>query len=104
MDGVNLDMRMGDSVEKVPVLVAIGETTTGHRLVLGFRSRDKESAFSWRKFLKDLKRRGLEDTNVVLGVMDGLPGLQRVFHEGFPKAKVQPCKVHVARNVLAQMN
>lgn len=103
VDGVNFDMRMGESVEKVPVLVAIGVTNTGRRLVLGFQSGDKESAFSWREFFKDLKRRGLDGANVTLGVMDALPGLQRVFHEEFPKAKVQRCQVHVARNVLAKV-
>jgi putative transposase len=35
--------------------------------------------------------------------MDGLPGLEKVFKEEFPKAKVQRCQVHVARNVLAKV-
>jgi len=34
--------------------------------------------------------------------MDGLAGLEKVFREEFPKAKVQRCQVHVARNVLAK--
>lgn len=103
VDGVNFDMRMGDSVEKVPVLVAIGVTETGHRLVLGLQSGDKESASNWREFFKDLKKRGLDSGKVTLGIMDGLPGLQKVFVEEFPKAKVQRCQVHVARNVLAKV-
>jgi len=36
-------------------------------------------------------------------MMDGLPGLETVFKEEFPKAKVQRCQVHVARNVLAKV-
>ena len=36
-------------------------------------------------------------------MMDGLPGLETVFREEFPKAKVQRCQVHVARNVLAKV-
>ncbi len=35
--------------------------------------------------------------------MDGLPGLEKVFGEEFPKAKVQRCQVHAARNVLAKV-
>lgn len=35
--------------------------------------------------------------------MDGLPGLERVFKEEFPKARVQRCQLHVARNVLAKV-
>jgi len=38
-----------------------------------------------------------------LGVMDGLAGLEMVFKEEFPKAEVQRCQVHVARNVLAKV-
>ncbi len=35
--------------------------------------------------------------------MDGLKGLERVFKEEFPQAKVQRCQIHVARNVLAKV-
>jgi putative transposase len=35
--------------------------------------------------------------------MDGLPGLEKVFKEEFPKGKVQRCQVHVMRNVLAKV-
>jgi putative transposase len=103
LDGVNFDMRIDGSVEKVPVLVAIGVTETGHKRVLGFQAGDKESASTWREFFKDLKRRGLDGRNMVLGIMDGLPGLEKVFKEEFPKAKVQRCQVHVTRNVLAKV-
>ena len=103
LDGVNFDMRIDGSVEKVPVLVAIGVTEAGQRSVLGFQAGDKESAPTWREFFKDLKTRGLSGTNMVLGVMDGLPGLEKVFKEEFPKAKFQRCQVHVSRNVLAKV-
>jgi putative transposase len=39
----------------------------------------------------------------MLGIMDGLAGLEKVFKEEFPNAKVQRCQVHVARNVLAKV-
>jgi putative transposase len=103
LDGVNFDMRVDGSVEKVPILVAIGVTETGHKRVLGFQAGDKESAPTWREFFKDLKKRGLDGSNIVLGIMDGLPGLEKVFKEEFPKAKVQRCQVHVSRNVLAKV-
>jgi putative transposase len=103
MDGVCFHMRIGGSVETVPVLVAIGVKDTGHRLVLGMQSGDKESASNWREFFKDLKKRHLNGQAVELGIMDGLPGLEKVFKEEFPRAKVQRCQVHVARNVLAKV-
>jgi putative transposase len=103
IDGVTFSMRIGGSVEKVPVLVVIGVTEEGYKLVLGLQSGDKESASTWREFIKDLKRRGLKKESVILGVMDGLPGLESVFKEEFPQAEVQRCQVHVARNVLAKV-
>jgi putative transposase len=103
LDGVCCDMRVGGHVETVPVLVAIGVTETGHKLVLGFQAGDKESDSNWREFFKDLKKRGLNGQMVTLGIMDGLTGLEKVFREEFPKAKVQRCQLHLARNVLAKV-
>lgn len=102
-DGVYFEMRVARSVEKVSVLVVIGVTESGHRQVIGLQSGDKESAANWREVFKDLKHRGLDAQNVTLGVMDGLPGLEKVFREEFYKSKVQRCQVHVARNVLAKV-
>jgi len=103
LDGVNFDMRIGGSVEKVAVLVAIGVTEGGQKLVLGLQSGDKESASCWREFIRDLKGRGLDGSKVKLGIMDGLAGLEKVFQEEFSGAKTQRCQVHVARNVLAKV-
>ena len=103
VDGVNFSMRVNGSVEKVPVLVAIGVNEEGHRTVLGLQAGDKESASNWREFFKDLKRRGLDCNKVLLGIMDGLPGLEKVFEDEFPAAKVQRCQIHVTRNVLAKV-
>jgi putative transposase len=103
IDGVNFRMRVGRRVEIVPVLVVVGVNEKGQKMVLGFQSGDKESATSWREFFKDLKMRGLDKESVTLGIMDGLPGLEKVFEEEFPRAKVQRCQVHVARNVLAKV-
>jgi len=103
VDGVNFRMRIDRDIELTPVLVAVGVTDTGHRLVLSLQSGDKESSSTWREFFKDLKSRGMKAEGVTLGIMDGLPGLERVFMEEFPQAKVQRCQVHVARNILAKV-
>ena len=87
LDGVNFDMRVGDSIEKTPVLAAIGVTETGQRLVIGLQAGDKESASSWREFFKDLKRRGLDSTQVTMGIMDGLPGLGEGFRRRVPQGQ-----------------
>jgi len=103
VDGVNFRMRIYGSIELVPVLVAIGVTEAGHKLVLGLQSGDKESASNWREFFRDLKFRGLDGGTVTLGIMDGLTGLETVFKEEFSQAKVQRCMVHVDRNIIAKV-
>ena len=40
LDGVTFDMRIDGSIEKVPVLVDIGVTEKGQKLVLGFQAGD----------------------------------------------------------------
>lgn len=103
MDGVNFSMRIDGSVEKISVLVVIGVSDLGHKMVLAIQAGDKESASTWRELFKDLKQRGLQGAGVTLGVMDGLTGLEKVFKEEFTQAKVQRCQVHLARNVLAKV-
>ena len=103
LDGVLFRMRCGKKVEKVPVLVCIGVDKEGYKQVLSMQSGDKESAGAWREFFKDLKRRGLDGSDGKLGIMDGLPGLEKVFEEEFLNSDIQRCQVHVARNVLAKV-
>lgn len=103
IDGTIFKMRVGDKVENVPVLVAMGVDTGGYKHVLSMQTGDKESATRWREFFKDLKGRGLSAIDVKLGVMDGLKGLESVFEEEFPDAKTQRCQVHVARNVISKV-
>jgi putative transposase len=103
LDGTNFKMRVSGSIELVTVLVVIGVTKSGHKKVLALQAGDKESASNWRELFKDLKLRGLNKEKVLLGIMDGLPGLEKVFNEEFPNAQIQRCQVHVARNVLCKV-
>jgi len=103
IDGTGFKMRVAGEISVVPVLVVVGVTDTGHKMVLGMQSGDKESATTWREFFKDLKRRGLNASSIELGIMDGLTGLERVFKEEFINARIQRCQVHVARNVICKV-
>jgi putative transposase len=104
VDGVIFSMRIGASVGRVPVLVSIGVSRPGHRLAMDLQSVDKESASICREFFKDLKSCGLLSHNIALGTMDGLPGLEKVFKEEFPNARIQHCQLHMSRNVLVKVS
>ncbi|NPV29975.1 MAG: hypothetical protein HPY58_10065 [Firmicutes bacterium] len=71
--------------------------------MLGVQLGDRESSASWREFFKDLKRRGFKGEHLIMGIMDGLPGLESAFTEAFPKAKVQRCVVHKLRNIASKL-
>jgi putative transposase len=103
LDGTNFSMRIDKKIVKVCVLVVIGVDEFGIKQVIALQAGDKESAGTWRQLFKDLKARGLNRQAIKLGIMDGLAGLEKVFKEEFPGAKIQRCQVHVARNVLCKV-
>jgi len=78
--------------------IIIGINEEGYREILDFYIGVTESAALWQEVLINLKSRGVEQ--VLLGVMDGLPGLTDSFLKVYPKADVQRCVVHKVRNTL----
>lgn len=97
LDGMYINLRRG-VVEKEVIYFVLGVTEEGYREILGFYVGGKESAFGWREILQDLYTRGVHE--VLLGVFDGLPGLEEAFKAVFPKADVQRCVIHKVRNIL----
>ena len=84
-------------VEKECVMVALGITEEGEKVVLGFYFAPNEGAWSWDDVLADLKSRGLY--SVSLFVTDGLQGMPEAIHRNYPKAKHQLCLVHKTRTI-----
>ena len=103
IDGTCFKMRVSDSMSSIPVLAVVGVADTGRKMVLGMQSGDKESAAAWREFFKDLKRHGLDSSMIELGIMDGLPGLEKAFEEESISTKIRRCLVHVAGNAIRKV-
>jgi hypothetical protein len=57
------------------MLVIIGVTAAKQRSFLTIQRGDKDSATTWRQIFRDLKERGLNASEVKLGIMDGLQRL-----------------------------
>jgi len=72
--GFCFDMRIGKSIETVPVLVAIGVKKSGHKMVLGLQAGDKESASNWREFFKRFKKQRTQFPRSNLGHYGWLTG------------------------------
>lgn len=97
LDGIWLKRSWGGEVRNVSVLVAVGVNAEGYREVLGVAEGAKEDKGSWLEFLKHLKGRGLEGTE--LFITDKCMGLVEALGEVYPEARWQRCVVHWYRNV-----
>lgn len=100
LDGLYVKLKR-NSVSSEAVYLAMGIDEKGIRQILGFYVGGHESSNGWREVLKDLQKRGA--TDVLLGVFDGLPGLEEAFRDMYPKADVQPCIVHKVRATLPKI-
>lgn len=102
IDGTNFNVQRRGSTEKEPSLVVLGINDTGHRSVLAIEPGTKDSAEVWRSVFNSLKARGFQADHVKIGIMDGLPGLEKVFREEFTNALTARCWCHASRNILAK--
>jgi putative transposase len=89
----------GGQVTSMAVVIATGVTATGGREVLGVDVGDSEDEVFWRGFLRSLKERGLQGTQLVIA--DQHSGLVAALRRILQGASHQRCRVHFARNLLA---
>jgi len=73
----------------------------GRREVLGFAVGDSQGGAFWTQFLRSLKARGLSGVQLVIA--DAHLGLRQAGGAVMAGAAVQRCRVHVLRNILAQV-
>ncbi len=96
-----LYLKAGPQDEQIAVLIVIGVREDGHKELLAMVEGYRESTESWRDVLRDLVRRGLQDTKLVIG--DGALGLWAAVREVLPQARHQYCWCHKMLNVLDKL-
>jgi transposase-like protein len=94
-DGVHPKVRIGQAHSCV--LVLLGVRLDGIKELIALAEGLRESTESWADLLRDCRRRGMRDPELVVG--DGAMGLWKALAEVFPGARHQRCWVHKARNV-----
>jgi transposase-like protein len=94
-DGVHPKVRLGQAHSCV--LVLMGVRLDGTKELIALAEGLRESTESWADLLRDCRRRGMRDPELVVG--DGAMGLWKALVEVFPAARHQRCWVHKARNV-----
>jgi transposase-like protein len=102
IDGTNFKIQRRGSTEKEPTLVVVGIDENNCTSLLALQPGQKDNAESWQIVFKDLIKRGLNPELIQIGVMDGLPGLEKVFKETFSKSMTGRCWVHAKRNAMAK--
>ena len=100
IDALSVKLRR-DTVANDSVYFVLGINEKGYREILDFFIGTTESSSVWEEILSSLKSRGVED--VLLGVMDGLAGIEDAFNKVFPKADVQRCVIHKIRNTMKKV-
>ncbi|MYT68357.1 MULTISPECIES: IS256 family transposase [unclassified Streptomyces] len=94
-DGVHPKVRLGQAHSCV--LVLMGVRADGRKELIALAEGLRESTESWADLLRDCRRRGMRDPELVIG--DGAMGVWKALREVFPAARHQRCWVHKARNV-----
>ena len=92
--GVHPKVRLGQAHSCV--LVLLGVRLDGTKELVALAEGLRESTESWADLLRDCRRRGMRDPELVVG--DGAMGLWSALAEVFPGARHQRCWVHGARN------
>jgi transposase-like protein len=86
------------------MVIALGITGRGEKVLLGFVQTGTENADVCARFLRSLLERGLRVTEGLLVVLDGGKGLRRAVREVFgDQTPVQRCTWHKRENVVAYL-
>lgn len=86
------------------MVIALGVTLSGEKVVLGFVQTATENEAVCTSFLRGLVERGLKFDHGLLVVLDGAKGLRKAVDKVFgKKAAVQRCHWHKRENVLGYL-
>jgi transposase-like protein len=100
LDAMHLKVRRQGAVRSTTVMLAVGVNEAGQREILGLETAFGETTEGWRRFIGQLKRRGL--SGVEVATSDAHDGLVQALREAFPGLIWQRCQAHFRRNVLDQ--
>jgi transposase-like protein len=87
------------------VIIALGITVEGNKIVLGFIESGTENGKVCGDFINGLVERGLKTDDGILFVVDGSKGLQKGIEDTLgDRAFVQRCQWHKRENVLSYLD
>lgn len=94
----------GKSLARQQIIIAMGITMEGEKVVLGFIQSTSENSRAIKQFLKELISRGLNYQKGILCITDGSKGIKKALDEVFGKKYLhQRCKWHKRENVISYL-
>ena len=99
LDGTVVKVRLDRKATSVSLLVVLGVTREGQKVLLAVKNMGGESEAAWRTILDDLTARGLRKPE--LAIVDGAPGLEKALVTLWSDLPIQRCTVHKLRNLIA---
>lgn len=91
----------GKAFAKDEMVIAIGITVEGKKIVLGFVQTATENESACSDFLKDLLERGLRIDDGILAIIDGSKGMHKALESVFgDKVRIHRCQWHKRENVV----
>ena len=99
LDGTVVKVRLDRKATSISLLVVLGITRGGQKVLLAVKNMGGESEAAWRTILDDLTARGLRKPE--LAVVDGAPGLEKALVSLWSELPIQRCTVHKLRNLIA---
>ena len=87
------------------MVVAVGVTIEGEKVILGFVETGSENHRVIRQFFQELKKRGLRVDQDILFIIDGSKGIRKAVDEEFPETSfVQRCQWHKREDIVSYLS
>jgi putative transposase len=99
LDAIYPRVRCAGHVRALPVLVALGVTALGDKVILALQTSGAETGAAWAELVTDLAARGLRAPQLVIS--DGNRGVKQALSRCWPGVAHQRCVVHKQRNVVS---
>ena len=94
----------GKTLRREQILLAVGLTRTGKKVILGFIEAKTEAHACVVALLQDLQERGFKFATALLVLLDGSKGLHKGVREVFgDRALIQRCQWHKRENVTSKI-
>ena len=100
LDGLFFYLRR-ETVDKEPVIFALGIKESGEYEILGFYLTIKESHNNYKDVLEDLYRRGLKES--LLFIADGITDVDEEVMKIYPGGDFQLCTIHYIRRLKSKI-